>query len=155
MGGNEGILAGLLVLGVAAYVVLFTILLAAGAAVCWFLVSCLQEIPQKHRRHRPFLVWLLLIPIFNIVWSFFILPGIAKSFKSYFDASGLKGIGDCGLSTAWAFCILCTVLIPVELLGRCFLPGRLSACGLYVALPVLLTVTLVKFSGLKGEVKRR
>ena len=36
-----------------------------------FLQSCYNRIPAEHRKMEPAMVWLLLIPIFSLVWIFF------------------------------------------------------------------------------------
>src|SRR5208283_4392276 len=58
--------------------------------ICRFLSSCLSCLPEQHRKLEQGRVWLLLIPIFNIVWQFFVLPNIAKSFQDYFAAHGRR-----------------------------------------------------------------
>ena len=80
--------------------------LGIAIAVCWFLMTCFEKVPEAHRKQNPGLVWLLLIPCFNFVWSFFVFPKLADSYKSYFDSVGKTDVGDCGRSLAMVFCIL-------------------------------------------------
>jgi len=119
----------------------FLVGLAIQCALCWFLSSCLKALPEEHRKQQPGMVWLMLIPLFNIVWSFFVYPRIADSFKSYFDSIGRLDVGDCGRGLAIAFCIIvCCCLIPY-----------LNFCIVWVSLIVLI-ILLVKFGSLKGQV---
>jgi hypothetical protein len=81
---------------------------------------------------EPGMVWLLLIPIFNLVWIFFVYIRLAKSFQNAYAAMGRNDQGDCGEKLALWYCISYVVccLPPVTL--------------------VLLIMTLVKFAGLKN-----
>ena len=88
------------------------------------------------------MVWLLMIPLVNIVWNFFVYPKISESFQSYFNAQGRTDVGDCGKSLSMTFCILaCTSVIPY-----------LGACTGLAAL-VIWIIVLVKFSGLKSQLR--
>ncbi len=81
-----------------------------------FLSNCFKALPEEHQSMNPNLVWLMLVPCVNIVWQFFVLPGLAKSFKSYFDSKGVTDVEDCGEKLAWITCIL--TLIPcVNIIG--------------------------------------
>ena len=111
------------------------------ALICWFLSNCLKAIPEAHRKQDPKMVWLLMIPLFNIVWQFFVYPKIADSFKSYFDSIGRTDVGDCSRMLALVFCILvCCGIIPY-----------LNICTGLAAL-VIWIIVLVKFSGYKRDV---
>ena len=64
--------------------------------ICYVLVSkCHEAIPEKPRAMKPGQVWRLLIPCFSLVWNFFVLPGLSKPYKSYFDSVGDTTVGDC------------------------------------------------------------
>jgi hypothetical protein len=139
---NDQMTAGMLMLilgiGCGAFLIIYGIL----AVVCWFLAGCLKAIPEEHRKQQPNMVWLLLIPLFNIVWMFFVYPKIAESFKSYFDSIGRTDVGDCGRGLALTYCILvCCGIIPY-----------VGACTGLAAL-VIWIIVLVKFSTLKGQIQ--
>lgn len=111
------------------------------AVICWYLSNCLKAIPQEHRKQEPGMVWLLMIPLFSIVWNFFVYPRISESYKSYFDSIGRTDVGDCGRSLAFTFCILCCCTI-IPYLGGC----------VGIAALVIWIILLVKYSTLKGQI---
>ena len=104
-----------------------------------FLQSCYSRIPQEHRKMEPGMVWLLLIPIFQIVWMFFVYIRLAKSFQSAYAAMGRNDQGDCGEKLALMYCIA-AVLACIPFVNCLALPAAL----------ILLIVVLVKFAGLKN-----
>lgn len=114
--------------------------IAVGALVCWLLSGWLAKVPREHRKQEPGLVWLLMIPLFNLVWSFFVFPKIAQSFQSYFRSKG--DTTDTGNGLALAFCILAASELLV---------GWIPCIGAIYSLGVLVVfiLVLVKFHGLK------
>src|SRR3954464_1146947 len=76
---------------------------AAVPAVLAYIV--LNRIPPQFRKQEPGMAFLLLIPLFSIVWNFFVHPKVAESLKAYFDAQGPHTHGDCGGSLALWMCI--------------------------------------------------
>lgn len=127
--GFAGIMIGLLI-GIAISVV-----------ICLLLYNAQKAVPQQHRKLEPGLIWLLLIPLFNLVWNFFVFLRISESYKSYFQSIGREDVGDAGrgIGLAYAICAACT-LIP------CL--GLFAAVGALV----LLIVYLVKIYGLKPQI---
>lgn len=122
--------------------------LAIAAFICWLLYNDYAALPAEHRKLSPGLVWLLLIPCFSVIWNFFVFPGLAKSYQSYFAAKGVTDVGSCGEGLAWTLCVL-------PLLG--FMPcipciGPCIGLGLSVAYLVVLVVFLVKANTLKQRV---
>ena len=103
-----------------------------------FLQSCYNRIPAEHRKMEPAMVWLLLIPIFSLVWIFFVYVRLAKSFQGAYAAIG-KSEGDCGEKLALIFCISCVASI-IPIVGCIAGPASL----------VLLIIVLLKFNGLKN-----
>ena len=104
-----------------------------------FLQSCYARIPAEHRKMEPGMVWLLLIPIFHLVWIFFVYLRLAKSFQSAYAAMGRSDQGDCGEKLALAYCIS-AVLACIPVVNCIAGPAAL----------ILLIVVLVKFAGLKN-----
>jgi hypothetical protein len=73
----------------------------------------LNRIPPQYRKQQPGLAFLLLIPLFSLVWNFFVHPKVAESIKAYYDAQGTHTNGDCGGSLALWLCICCVCsLVP-------------------------------------------
>ncbi|MCY3018548.1 MAG: hypothetical protein NTW87_05895 [Planctomycetota bacterium] len=121
--------------------VVLVVALGIQALVCWLVSNCYKRIPQQFRLMEPNMVWLMMIPCFNLVWMFFVYPKLAKSYKAYFDSVGNTEVGDCGagLSLAYPIVAACSI-IP---------------CVNYIAGPaslVLLIIVLVKAHGLKEKI---
>jgi hypothetical protein len=89
----------------------------------------------------PGLVWLLLIPLFNLVWKFFVFLQVAQSCKDYFFRDQGRDIGD----TEWTIELIyaiAAVLSMVPYLNCLAGPAAL----------VLLIVFLVRVNNLKNQV---
>lgn len=99
---------------------------------CFSLMNCLQRIPAPFRKMEPGMVWLMLVPCFNIVWAFFVYPRVANSFKAYFDHVHDDSVGDCGAGLGLATAICHIVCGPVGL--------------------ILLIVYVIKANGLKNKI---
>jgi hypothetical protein len=119
--------------------------LAVGIAISIIIILIVQSfykrIPPEHRRMEPGMVWLLIIPCFNLVWNFFVFLKLSDSFKSYFDSQGIVDVGDCYRGLAMAYCIAAVL---------CLVP-----CLNYIAGPaslVLLIIVLVKYNDLKNRI---
>ena len=127
-----------MILGIACVAIVIS--LGIQAIICWYLSGVLKAIPAEHRKQQPNMVWLLMIPVANIVLNFFVYPKIAESFQSNFASIGRSDVGDAGKSLSMWFCILvCTSIIPY--LGSC---TGLAAFVIWIML-------LVKFAGYKKE----
>jgi hypothetical protein len=125
------------------FAVFFVIALAVQAVICWLLYAPLAAIPDHCREMPPMHVWLMMIPCFNLIWTFFVSQRIPRSFQNYFAETGRTEFGDCGAQIGlwYAICAACS-LIP---------------CVNYIAGPaslVLLIIVIVKLWGLKGEAER-
>lgn len=116
----------------------FLVVFAIHALICYFLMTFLNRLPAQYRQQQPGMVWLLMIPLFNVVWNFFVYPKISASYKSYLDSKGYQNHGDAGMNLALAYCILAIF---------CFIP-YLGACVGIAALIVLI-IYLVKINGYK------
>lgn len=78
--------------------------------------AALQSVSPKNRTLTPGLVWLNLIPLFSLVWNFFIVTHVSGSLKREFSERGIQDVGDCGQGIGIAMSIL-AVLIMVPVLG--------------------------------------
>jgi hypothetical protein len=137
----EEAMAAILAIIVFVVLIALAISLAISIVICLLLSGCLSKLPPEHRVMEPGMVWLLLIPFFNIVWNFFVFIRISKSYQSYFAAQGKTQFGDCGEQIGLWYCICC-VACMVPMVNYIAGPAGL----------VLLIVYLVKVLGLKGEV---
>lgn len=155
-GEGIGPLAAVMAMGFGVAVLAILASLAVGVAICWFLMTCFQRVPPAYRKQEPGLVWLLLIPCFNIVWNFFVLPRLADSYKAYFDSVARTDVGDCGRSLALGCCILPIVNIVISWLGWVPVIGRLFGvlgCLVGLANLILLIAFLVKAASLKAQIR--
>jgi len=117
------------------------VIIAAIPAVLAFIV--LSRVPPLHRKQKPGLAFLLLIPFFSLVWAFFVHPKVAESIKGYYLAQGDSTVGDCGASLALWFCI-CSACAFIPFLGK--IAG--------VAALVLMIIFYVKAFGLSSRISQ-
>ena len=106
-----------------------------------FLYTDFQRIPPRFRKLDPGLVWLLLIPCFNIVWNFFVFPKLSESFKAYFDSVGDTSVGNCGHDLALGYAI-CSAVSIIPFVG----------CVTGLVSLVLVILFLVKADELKNRI---
>ena len=146
-GGAAGgaVVAGLMMLAL----IPVLIVLAIAVVVAFLLYSCLDRVPAQHRKMEPWQAWLMLIPIFNIVWAFFLFPKMAKSYQGYFAEQGRTDVGDCGEKIG-LWCAICWAVGFFGSVVPC-LNVILIPLG-YLAFLVLLIIFLIKSLGLKGQI---
>ena len=60
------------------------------------LQNLMKEVNQKNRQVEPGNVWLMLIPLFNIIYPFILYPKICDSVKAEFEFRGKPEAGDYG-----------------------------------------------------------
>jgi hypothetical protein len=115
--------------------------LVVETVVAAILSSTLRRLPQRYQQMEPGLIWLLVIPLFNIGWNFFVVLKVSRSYRDYFGERRRAETGDCGegLGLAYSVCTACS-LVPY--LG----------CLTGIAAIVLLVLYLVKLNTLKGLV---
>lgn len=73
-------LFGFIVLAVALLVAIFYLLT---------LQNTLKAISPQNRKMEPGMVWLLLIPLFNMVWQFIVVNRLSASIESEYTSRGL------------------------------------------------------------------
>lgn len=75
----------------------------------------LKEISPENRQMQPGEVWLSIIPLFGMVWQFFVVDRVSKSLKAEFLKRNIQIVEEKpGYSIGIAFCILnCCGIIPV------------------------------------------
>ena len=127
---------------------LFLFIQAIYVAVCLFLSSCFKRIPEEHRKLKPGLVWLLMIPCFSIVWNFFVYPALAESYIAAFESEGSHPHGDCGRRLALVYCILVAVSVALSVIP-CI---SIISCFLSLASLIVWIMLLVKASSLKSQI---
>ena len=133
----------LVALGVILFAIGFMLLvtLLVYLIVAILLYGCLARVPQEYQRMKPGLVFLLLIPLFNLIWNFFVFLRIPESYQAYFASQGRTDVGDCGRSIGlWlSICVACSIIPCVN-----YISGPASL--------VLLIIFFVKIFGLKSQI---
>jgi len=97
---------------------IFALLGAAIAlAIAIFYILTMQKAlglaGERHQKMKPAMVWLMLIPLFNLVWHFFVVKHVSDSIKSWAAENG-KSVEDAGYTIGLIACIAqCCGLIPL------------------------------------------
>jgi len=92
----------------------FAIMLIPGIFYCLTLQKALNRVSPENRAMGPGMVWLLFIPLFNIVWHFFVVLNMAKSLGAEFTKRNIVAEANPGKVIGLAMCILpCCGIIPV------------------------------------------
>lgn len=133
------------------------LMLAIQAAITGFLWDTLRRIPAEHRAQEPGLVWLLMVPLLNMVWPFFVYPKIAESYQRYFAATGRYDQGDGGMQLATIYCWALVAQLVVSFLGICI--GIIPIIGMLFSMVQMVVilgtfalhiVVLVKFGMMRA-----
>ena len=78
------------------------------------LQKALNRCAPGNRAMAPGLVWLLLIPLVNMVWQFFVVLNIAKSLDAEFKQRGIAEEANPGQKLGLIMCILMVCgIIPI------------------------------------------
>lgn len=79
------------------------------------LQKALERCAVSSRTMQPGMVWLLLVPLFNMIWNFFVVLALARSLANEFARRGMPSPeAEPGQSIGLAMCICtCCGLIPV------------------------------------------
>jgi len=125
---------------IAASLCVFLFILMIQAALCYFWQTCLNSVDEQHRTISPPMVWLYMIPCFNIFWLFFLMINIPKSFQNHFNARGVSDVGDCGqgICIGYAACVLVSMIPYIGCLAQ--IPAL-----------ILLVMHILKFIDLKKK----
>lgn len=111
-------------------------------SICRHLESCYRTIPQELRMFRPGLVWLLVIPWFNVLWNFIVFPLLFKTYQSSLRALGKSYYCYLDQVVALLFCVL-SAYLTVE----SFIPGKIIELGYWVVLDMALFVIVLFRTG--------
>jgi hypothetical protein len=74
------------------------------------LQNTLKAISPENRKMPPANVWLMFIPIFNLVWQFIVVNNISESIKAECEILQLptkENKPTSGIGIAWCICSLC------------------------------------------------
>jgi hypothetical protein len=109
--------------------------------VCFFLYKIFNRVPVQYRVMEPGLVWLLIIPCFNLVWNFFVFIRLSRSLKRYFNSVGNQTVADCGegLGLGYSICEVARLIPCVGIL-------------VWIAAVVLVILYLIKVNQLSEQI---
>jgi hypothetical protein len=94
----------------------FAIFLVPAIFYLLTLQKTLNRCSPENRAMAPGMVWLMLIPLFNIVWNFFVVINVAKSLGAEFQKRGITEEANPGQKLGMIMCIL-TVCGIIPILG--------------------------------------
>jgi len=136
-GSDEAALAAvLLALGL-----VLLVMLAVNIFVCWLVYRANEALPAQHRKTESWQAFLLLIPLFNLIWNFVVLARVSAGMQSFFQAKNEASVGDCGANLGLWYSISCLVA---------FVP--FVGCVGSLAALVLLVMYLMKVNNLRTQV---
>ncbi|MCH2182996.1 MAG: hypothetical protein MK108_13415 [Mariniblastus sp.] len=123
--------------------IVLAVSLVVSILVAWFIYKPYSKLPPAYQTLSPGLIWLLLVPLANLVIMLLIVLQVPDAFRKYFDHVGDSSVGDCGklVGQIWAIATLC-----------CFVPVvNYVAVFPAIACMILFTVKLWELAGKIGN----
>ena len=78
------------------------------------LQKALKRCSPENRAMAPGMVWLMFVPLLNLVWHFFVVINVAKSLGAEFQKRGMTEEANPGQTIGMVMCILaCCGIIPL------------------------------------------
>ena len=114
MNDSHSLAAGLGIFTIA--LVVIAVMLVPFIFYCLTLQKALNRCSPECRAMQPGMVWLMLIPLFNIVWQFFIVLNMAKSLAAEFQKRGIAEDPSPGQTFGLVMCIGNLICGPVGLI---------------------------------------
>jgi hypothetical protein len=108
---NHPILAGLGILTLV--LIIFVIMLVPKIFYLLTLQKALNRCSPECRAMNPGMVWLMLIPLFNLVWQFIVVLNMAKSLGAEFRKRGLPEEPEPGQTMGLVMCVSSLLCGPV------------------------------------------
>ena len=119
------------------------IVIVPGVFYLLTLQKTLSLCSRESRSMEPALVWLLLIPLWNVIWHFFVVTALSKSLHGEFVRRNISEDPQPGRAVGLAMCVLFAVtIIP-----------HLSVPATVVAI-ICWIVYWVKIAGYGAELRR-
>ncbi len=95
------------------FLAVFAALIVVAIFYILTLSRALEKCAPQHRTMQPGMTWLLLIPLVNIVWNFFVVLALSESLGNEFRARGIPAPPEPGKGLGLAMCICaCVSFIP-------------------------------------------
>jgi hypothetical protein len=122
------------------FLIFFAIILIPGIFYCLTLQKALNRCAPGNRAMAPGMVWLLFVPLLNIVWHFLVVINMAKSLGAEFQTRGMAEDPQPGKTLGLVMCIL----------GCC---GFIPILGVFLSLGALVCwiIYWVKIAGYSGK----
>ena len=135
------------VLGVALVIVIFYLLT---------LQRALSRVSPENRLMEPGMVWLSLVPCFNLIWQFFIAQRVPDSLRNEFRARGQDDGSDYGKSIGLTVAVINVLTTFANFASNAASPDVAGVFGCGVGLVgilelVLFVVFWVKISNYSGQ----
>lgn len=114
MSQEEGAMAALIAMGGAIILVFLLIALVVAILYLFNLQNLMKSIKEENREVSPGNVWLMLIPLFSLVYAFILYPKISASVKKELESREMDTEGDGAKNLGLALAITGALsLIPV------------------------------------------
>ena len=111
---NHPIWAGLGILTLV--LIIFVIMLVPKIFYLLTLQKALNRCSPECRAMNPGMVWLLLIPLFNLVWQFIVVLNMAKSLGAEFRKRGLPEEPEPGQTMGLVMCVSSLLCAPLYII---------------------------------------
>lgn len=151
----EGMPPEAMMIFVIVLIISLVVFFALAAVILFFFFRGFQGVPEEHQKMKPSLVWLGLIPVFQLYWAFVTVSKISDSYRSAFESRGDTGNGDCGTKVGFWFAMtnLLTLISLPSMFSQNALTTVLSLAGSLLSLVSfgLMIWYLVKIFDLKGK----
>ena len=115
-----GGLAGAIMGGVFAFIIVFALIcFAIGILLLWLIYSAAKAASPQHQTMEPAMVWLLLIPFWNVYWHFKALPAVARSLSATLRDKGIdqQGKDASGLLAGKIFASIIVFMSIIEVIS--------------------------------------
>jgi hypothetical protein len=108
---------------------LLIIAVALGIRIMFLLSMsrCFAQISPRNRQMEPGMVWLALIPLFDIVWTIIMIIRLGDSLTSEYRSRGLRPDGDFGKTLGIMYIVLSFACGPFGLI--CFIMYWVKVAG--------------------------
>ena len=113
-GGDVAVPSTILGLFLGLFVLVLVASFVISVITTYFIYKPYSQLPRQFQTMPAGLIWLMLVPLVNIVMVFFIVLQVPDAFKRYFNSVGNYSVGDCGklVGRIWAISVLCS-LVPL------------------------------------------
>lgn len=111
-GTEQGVIAAIVAAGLAFVCCGLAVYLGIKALFCWLVWDAQKKVPANLQLMKPGLVWLMMIPLFSMIWGFFVFSKVPLSLQAALKERGMATEGDCGQRWGLVFAILhaCTLV---------------------------------------------